>query len=106
MPSATWTMLQRTLIALLLIITLLGTSTCRAADCDKVIETCDRALAAKDKQIRLCDLALAQSIERGGQLTFELRQKDEQLSAWYRNPFTMATIGVLLGIVATGIALK
>ncbi len=106
MPSETMTRPNPRLIVLLLIIALLGTSFSARADCKDVIQKCDAAIAAKERQVSLCDLALRQSIERGTMLTLEVQEKDAQLSAWFRNPFTTVTVGALLGLVVAGIALK
>jgi hypothetical protein len=39
-------------------------------------------------------------------LTDEVRARDEKLKSPFRNPFIMGTVGVVIGILVTGIALR
>lgn len=84
-----------------------------SATCDSVLDKCVVAVAecriAKDernKEVELCRLGLTQAREYGGLMTEKVIERDDQLSAWYRNPFVVGVIGVLIGGIATGYALK
>jgi hypothetical protein len=94
------------LIVWLLIIALTASGLSARADCLVALQKCDEALQARERQVQICDLALRQSLERGMLANLEIRDKDAQLSAWYRNPFTVGTIGALVGLVVAGIAFK
>lgn len=81
-------------------------TTLKGESCDQVIETCDKALESKDKQIKLDQLAIKTLSTQNTDLSSQLYEREQQLQAWYRNPFVTGTIGVLIGIVVTGYALK
>jgi hypothetical protein len=74
--------------------------------CDKAVESCKVALEAKKEEIKLCRLGLSQALDNDQHLRMELEDKEKQLGSWYRNPFTMGTVGVIIGIVVTGYALR
>lgn len=74
--------------------------------CEEVIQKCDAALEAKNKQIKKLELGLATQTERVADLSSQLEDKNSQLQSPFRNPFIMGTVGVLIGIVVTGYALK
>jgi len=89
---------------LLLVLTL--SSSAIASDCGEVIKTCDAALVAKNREIQLCRLGLVQSVDRIAGLEVELEKRNSQLQSPLRNPFVMGMVGVLVGIVVTGYALR
>jgi hypothetical protein len=60
----------------------------------------------KNKEIALCRLALTQSVDRGTAISIELDEAQSKLQSPFRNPFIMTTVGVILGLVVGGIALK
>ena len=74
--------------------------------CLDVIKACDIALEKKEKEIELKDLALKQSQDHLSRTLGDLENAREQLGSPFRNPFIMVTVGVVLGIVVTGVALK
>lgn len=96
----------------MMIISALSTTTGRAdcqtnlKKCDEAVESCKAALEARKEEIKLCRLGLSQSLDRNDQLARELDDKNSQLQKFYRNPFIMTTLGVVIGIVVTGLATK
>lgn len=88
-------------------------STSFAQDCQKTLNSCERAvglcketLDLKNEEIKLCRLGLQQAINNGVDLKFDLDAANAQLNSPFRNPFIMATVGVVIGIVVTGLATK
>jgi hypothetical protein len=77
-----------------------------APSCQEVIAAADRAIEAKNKEIQICRLALDQTIDRALTLEKDVKDRDEKLSSPLRNPFVMATAGVLLGLVVAGYVRK
>lgn len=74
--------------------------------CEQVIQACDAALDAKNREIGLKDLAIQQRQDQIVELNSELQDANSKLQSPVRNPFIMTTVGVLIGILVTGIALK
>ena len=72
--------------------------------CDKAVETCKKAKEAKDGALQLCNLALTESIDEVARLNGVVDERNEQLDAWYRNPFIMGILGVAAGIVIIEVA--
>lgn len=70
--------------------------------CDSALTACDAALTARKEEVKLCNLALQQATDSAVSLSLEVKEKDAQLGAWYRNPFIM----VALGAVAAAIIIK
>jgi peptidoglycan hydrolase CwlO-like protein len=95
-------------IALLMIITQLGTSSSSQAEpsptpstkptCSDLIKACDKALEAKDKEIKLSDLAVKTAKDDITRLNKEVEEKNGQLSAWYRNPVVLFVAGSIAGM--------
>lgn len=85
----------------------------QVAACDEALTSCDAAIDAaqdvidaRNKEIQLCRLALTQSVEMSQGLNSELVETRSKLESPFRNPFIMTTVGVVLGILVTGFALK
>lgn len=66
--------------------------------CREVISKCDDALAAKNKQISKLELGLTQCAGRTVDLQAQIQSKNEQLQAFYRNPFVMLALGAVAGV--------
>jgi len=77
-----------------------------ATDCDKVLGACDAALKARKEEVRLCDLALQQSKGNSTALNQRVDELNGKLESPIRNPFIMTTVGVVIGIIVGGIALR
>lgn len=74
--------------------------------CQVVLDQCDKTIAAKDKALELSDLAIKDCVKANGELQTQVNNTNDQLSAWYRNPFIMFGIGVLAGGVTYGLLKK
>ena len=74
--------------------------------CEEVLSKCDAVLAAKNKQIEKLELGLAAQTGRVADLSNQLEDKNSQLQSPFRNPFVMTAVGVVIGILVTGYALK
>lgn len=88
-------------------------STSFAQDCQKTLNSCERAvglckeaLDLKNQEIQLCRLGLQQAINNGVDLKFDLDAANAKLNSPLRNPFFIGTVGVLIGLVVAGIATK
>lgn len=100
---------KKTQIKQKLLIVLLATSILSQsakADCQDLINKCDAALEARKTELQLSNLALMQSMERSAMLEVELEHKEAKLRSFTRNPFIMSALGLVVGIVVTGYALK
>jgi hypothetical protein len=75
-------------------------------ECEDVIKACDTTIAAKDKDIELWKLTVTQVSTENASLRYAVDDRDEKLRSPIRNPFVMTAVGVLVGIIATGYALK
>ncbi len=69
-----------------------------------MIEACDKALEAKEKQVIVYKVYNRELMDQNMLLQNKVMDKEEELNKFYRNPVTMGTIGVLLGLVVAGIA--
>jgi len=78
----------------------IGAQSARAADCEPIIREADRTIQAKNAQIERLKLGLEQAQGDRAYLSREVKEKDEQMSAFYRNPIVMLSLGLLGGIVA------
>jgi hypothetical protein len=65
--------------------------------CEDVLKKCDAALDAKNRQIEKLELGLTKQTERVADLSAQVEDKNQQLQAWYRNPFVMLSIGLVTG---------
>ena len=68
-----------------------------APSCDKVLQSCDAALKAKQRELDLADLGVklrSDEIDRLGKENVELRSKGTSI---FSNPFLWATIGLFVG---------
>lgn len=93
---------------LLLLITKPATATCEQslALCDTAVNVCGDLVDKQKTEIGLCRLGLTQSLNHSAMLDLELKDTQESLNAWYRNPFVMVALGLVVGGVAAGVALK
>lgn len=107
--------LKTNLISLLLISASVTTPirSLRASECDLLLTECmgllneaEQVIEAKDRVIGLKDLAIRQSAEYSADLYWKLDEAEKKLQSPTRNPFIMATVGLVLGIIVTGIALR
>jgi hypothetical protein len=69
----------------------------RLTTCEEVISKCDSALEAKNKQIKKLELGLTTQTERVADLSSQLEDKNQELQAWYRNPFVVGALGLVAG---------
>lgn len=67
--------------------------------CDSALSACDEALNARKREVQLCQLALVQASHQAETLNVQLKDREEQLGAWYRNPFIMITLGIVAGAI-------
>lgn len=67
--------------------------------CDKALSACDSALEARNKEIKICNLALMQAVNKAETLNIQVKERESELSAWYRNPFIMITLGIVAGAI-------
>ena len=65
--------------------------------CDNALMLCGQTVDAKNKEIQICRLGLKQSINSSALLRLEIKDRDEQLGRFYRNPFIMLGLGLVGG---------
>ena len=75
-------------------------------DCWEAIGACQAVVDAQKKELSLCKLGLVQTLDQLGMVNLELNDAKDDLRAWYRNPFVMVALGMLVGGVAIGVATK
>lgn len=80
--------------------------TTQVALCEQALGSCAHLVDAQKKEIGLCRLGLTQSLDNNAMLSIEIKDKQDQLQSWYRNPFVMVAVGLVLGGVAVGAAIK
>lgn len=80
-----------------LLLSAIATNATAQTRCDELVLACDRVVAAKNNQIEKLELGLAKQTERVVDLTSQLESKNEQLQAFYRNPFVMLSLGLVAG---------
>ena len=82
-------------------IPVLGQSSCNLNEhkTKEALEQCVRTVDAKNKQIKLSDLALQQSRDANLELGKQIEATREENQAFYRNPFIMGTLGLLVGAI-------
>lgn len=88
--------LKRNTIALLILI---NATTSSAQTCDEVLTACDRAL---NFQIEMNEAQreLLVDMESLNRAQADLiSQKNNQLEAWYRNPFVVGGVGISVGVI-------
>lgn len=69
--------------------------------CDSVLEKCALALDATKKQVELSDLAIKSLKEQNTQLVVNIKGLEDSNNAWYKNPFIMIGLGLVVGVVIT-----
>ncbi len=74
--------------------------------CDQVLTACGAALDANKQALSLSNLAVTQSQLQVTDLGQQLESKNKQLESWVHNPFVCVALGLVIGMVATGYALK
>ena len=75
-------------------------------ECNQVLDDCMALVGKQARVIKLKDLALEQADKNIGELNAGLRDAEAKLQSPLRNPFVMTAVGVVLGILVTGIAVK
>lgn len=73
---------------------------------DQVIESCAKALNARDKQAALCNLALQDSKKTIADQNTQIETLSKEKDVWFRDWRTTGAIGLLVGIIVTGYAIK
>lgn len=68
-----------------------------AYDCKQLTDKADKIIAEQQKTIDLYKQKDAQQTKNLVDLSTSLDDKTAQLSAWYRNPFIVGTLGLLVG---------
>lgn len=76
-----------------------GTEKTQVQQC---IEKCDKVIAAKDKELQLANLAVQQARTEFAAVKSENGQLKESENSPFHNPFLMATLGALIGVIVTG----
>lgn len=74
--------------------------------CKDVIKACDSALLKKEVEIKATNDALGKSKDYNILLDQQLKNTQDQLDAWYRNPFILLGFGVLGGAAAAAVFIK
>lgn len=67
---------------------------------------CKEALDLRNEEIRICRLGLTQAVHANADLKLSLDDANAKLNSPLRNPFVIGTVGVLIGILVTGLATK
>ena len=67
--------------------------------CDEVLKACDSALEARKLELGLSNTALLQRDGQVNDLKVQLKDTQDSLNAWYRNPYIMIGLGLLTGAV-------
>jgi hypothetical protein len=88
-------------VSLTLLLLSISGSAIAQTKCDTALNACIKALDARTEQVQALDLALTESRKEADSLRASGREKDEQLSAWYRNPFVMMALGLVAGVAVT-----
>jgi len=79
---------------------LLNVSPIQATEtCDSVLEKCSIALSETKKQVEISDLAIKTLKEQNTDLYVQVRDLQESANAWYKNPFILIGVGLVLGVV-------
>lgn len=60
----------------------------------------------KNKTIELKDLAIQERDKQISVLVGQVEDANKKLQSPTRNPFVVGTVGILIGILVTGVALK
>lgn len=75
-------------------------------ECSALLDESKKVIEAKDKTIELKDLALTKTNQQVADLYWQVEESNKKLSSPFRNPFIMTTVGVVIGIIVTGYALR
>jgi len=65
-----------------------------------VIQAADKAIAAKNIELSNCYKINDAIKDINGKQSKMIMDKDQELDAWYRNPFVMFSLGLVAGGVA------
>lgn len=76
------------------------------SEVEECITLCDEALESQQQVIDQLDLGLVECKDEHSNRINEVTDLQDKLDSPFRNPFIMGTIGVVLGIVVTGLATK
>lgn len=94
-------------ISLLVTSISLNTTISRAeTTCKDVIKKCDVALEKKEEEIKATNDALTKSKDYNVLLDVQVKEANDKLNAWYRNPFVLLGLGLLGGAAASAILIK
>lgn len=77
---------------------ILATASNCKTQCKEVIQKCDKALSDKNKAIKSADKVISTCKEQNGKLITQVKEKDEDLNKWYRNPFVVGLLGIAVGL--------
>jgi hypothetical protein len=91
-----------------MLLTLFGSSLARAqTDCKPVVKSCnealnrcDEALNTKNHALSLADLALNKCVVHGTILNMQLKDANDELDSWYRNPLIIGAFGLVAGALS------
>lgn len=72
----------------------MGTETCNS-----VLEKCDKALQETKKSLEISDLAVQTLRNQNQDLVVQVKELESSNSAWYKNPFLMIGLGLVVGVV-------
>ena len=72
--------------------------------CNTAVEKCKDTVDAKNETIRLCNLMVTDAVGEVGRLNGVVADRNEQLDAWYRNPWIVGILGFAAGVVVIEVA--
>lgn len=88
-------------------LTLLSASPATAdQDCTSIIVAAKASIAEHEKTEQDTDAALQKSIDLNAKVGQQLAEDESKLQSWTRNPLFIGSLGFLVGVLATGYALK
>jgi len=97
-------MLKTLLTSLSLLLAI--TNGVRADECTPIIQAARKAIEAQKQEIQDLKIGLDMATKDIAAAQKDINKKDEQLGAWYRNPFVVGALSLVVGAAAMGYALK
>ena len=89
-------MLRRSLIILILTISNISFADCRS-DCKIALDAADKVIANLKEEISIHKQYEEKQEAVIIDLTVSLNEKNQALEAWYRNPFVVGALGLVVG---------